>query len=313
MEPFGRSASPSPTAELMRGAGTTPILCSAPEGAFGDAAPKEEEEELPPPSPLPPPPQQPQKDLVWGSASSAGAPSPPSDPFGAAFDPPPPAVPTAVVTPLSVQPQPTEAPPPQQQEEKIDLFGFDSDDPPQQPPLSAQPLAPPPSPFGGLADLGQVPDLRAQAIANAVGVALPMPQQQQQQQQSKPSSGLEDLDFCIQAAMQPKLSPVAASPTFGGGPRPPYVGQPFPGIQPTQPYGQGLVGAPQYTAVPGMPGAGTTTPGFGTPPAGMPGMGGAGTPGYGTPPSGMSSPAKSVTGFGAQMPGDILTKVYPDA
>ncbi|KAG8193503.1 hypothetical protein JTE90_003715 [Oedothorax gibbosus] len=264
LEPMGggRSASPSPTQEMMRGAGTTPILSHAPEGgAFaGDNALSEEAPphsdvwggtRVPPEKPPPP---------VWGGTASPQKPAHPVEDLfgGAAFDLPPPptasAVPTAVVTPLSVHTPPAETKPPEPQ---VDLFGFDSDIPDfgsDQPPILAQPVAPPPSPFGGLDFAsGAAPDLRAQAIANAVGVAMPM------QPPPKPTyTGLEDLDFGLGSGMQAAppmgLSPVLAASPVGS--RPPYMG-----------------GAPLY----------------GVPPASS-------TPGYGTPTSGMSSPARSQTG-----------------
>lgn len=256
----------------MRGAGTTPIL-EAPPPHSQEAPPSDHSHAPPPPS----------ADFVWGGTSTASpAPSTPVvDLFGGdTFDPPPPtkiatpisiapppvsnSVPTAVVTPLSVQTEP------------VDLFGFDSDIPEfGDQPMSAQPcVAPPPSPFGGLdfgGGISSSPDLRAQAIANAVGVAMPMQQHSmgglesfttpmQQQQQPMGSgleglgSGLEGLDF----AMHPSLSPV--------GPRPPFGGM------------------------------------MGTPPTST-------TPGYGTPTSGMSSPAKSVSGM--PMPGDASLLISP--
>ncbi|XP_055946414.1 phosphatidylinositol-binding clathrin assembly protein-like isoform X2 [Argiope bruennichi] len=302
MEPFGgRSTSPSPTTELMRGAGTTPILANAPEGGFGEAVETAEEATAPAASGK----EEKQSDLVWGSttseaptpvaASSATTTSATEDFFGAPFEPTPPtSVPTAVVTPLSVPPQ-TEA-------VDKDLFGFDNEicDLSDQP-LSAQPCAPPPSPFGGL-DIGLTsiggtasPDLRTQAIANAVGVAMPMPAQQQQRIPAA-SSGLEDLNFAISQAMQPKLSPVpAASPTFSPslpGPRPAYVGQPFPvGMMPGLPLGSAT--PPTSTSMNQLPGA----------IAGTPTGRASSTPGYGTPPSGMSSPAKSISGVGVPMAG----------
>lgn len=52
--PPPRSSSPSPTAELMRGAGTTPILAHMPEPGFGDLEPSEDtwrSEPFPPPPP----------------------------------------------------------------------------------------------------------------------------------------------------------------------------------------------------------------------------------------------------------------------
>lgn len=52
--PPPRSSSPSPTAELMRGAGTTPILSHMPEPGFGDLEPSEDtwrSEPFPPPPP----------------------------------------------------------------------------------------------------------------------------------------------------------------------------------------------------------------------------------------------------------------------
>ncbi|GIY09561.1 phosphatidylinositol-binding clathrin assembly protein LAP [Caerostris darwini] len=234
VEPFGgRSASPSPTTELMRGAGTTPILANAPEGGFGEAVETAEEA----PAPVVSAAEEKQSDFVWGGTTTPSTTSAVTntattdDLFGAPFEPVPATttVPTAVVTPLSVPPQ-TEA-------VDRDLFGFDNEicDLSDQP-LSAQPCAPPPSPFGGL-DIGlspmggsASPDLRTQAIANAVGVALPMPAQHQQKIPAA-VSGLEDLNFAIHHAMQPKLSPVlAASPTLSSsfpGPRPAFVGQPF--------------------------------------------------------------------------------------
>ncbi|CAL1298513.1 unnamed protein product [Larinioides sclopetarius] len=304
MEPFGgRSTSPSPTTELMRGAGTTPILSNAPEGGFGEAVETAEEA----PAPAASTSEGKQSDLVWGNTTSE-APAPAvatpaaatttsatDDFFGAPFEPTPTttSVPTAVVTPLSVPPQ-TEA-------VDQDLFGFDNEicDLSDQP-LSAQPCAPPPSPFGGL-DIGlspmgtASPDLRTQAIANAVGVAMPMPAQQQQRNPAA-SSGLEDLDFAISQAMQPKLSPVpAASPTFSSsfpGPRPAYVGQPFPvGVMPGLPLGSAT--PPASTSMTQLPGA----------LAGTPTGRASSTPGYGTPPSGMSSPAKSISGVGVPMAG----------
>lgn len=310
MEPFGgRSTSPSPTAELMRGAGTTPILSNVPEGGFGDAVETAEEAAVPVTSAG----EQP-ADFIWGSSgvshiSPVPTPTPTSnappmtssadDIFGAAFEPPPAAttVPTAVVTPLSVQPQ-TET----TNNAEKDLFGFDSsefNDVGEQP-LSAQPCAPPPSPFGGL-DIGlglasgPSQDLRAQAIANAVGVALPMPVQQ------KPvpvASGFEDLNFALNQTIQPTASPVlAASPTIPGL-RPGFVGQPFPPMA-------AATGLPMGTAAPPPASASYNRLDNIAGTVGTPTGRASSTPGYGTPPSGMSSPAKSVASFGAPMPGDL--------
>ncbi|GIX89258.1 hypothetical protein CEXT_176092 [Caerostris extrusa] len=300
VEPFGgRSASPSPTTELMRGAGTTPILANAPEGGFGEAVETAEEA----PAPVVSAAEEKQSDFVWGGTTTPSTTSAVTntattdDLFGAPFEPVPATttVPTAVVTPLSVPPQ-TEA-------VDRDLFGFDNEicDLSDQP-LSAQPCAPPPSPFGGL-DIGlspmggsASPDLRTQAIANAVGVALPMPAQHQQKIPAA-VSGLEDLNFAIHHAMQPKLSPVlAASPTLSSsfpGPRPAFVGQPFQsGIMSGLPIGSATP-PPGSTSLAQLPGG----------VAGTPTGRASSTPGYGTPPSGMSSPAKSVSGFGAPMAG----------
>ncbi|GFT48070.1 phosphatidylinositol-binding clathrin assembly protein LAP [Nephila pilipes] len=303
MEPFGgRSTSPSPTAEIMRGAGTTPILANVPEGGFGEAVETAEEA----PAPAASASEEKPADLVWGSTTTAAATSAittsaaTDDLFGAPFEPAPATstVPTAVVTPLSVPPQ-TEA-------VDKDLFGFDNEicDLSDQP-LSAQPCAPPPSPFGGL-DIGlssiggtASPDLRTQAIANAVGVALPMPVQPQPKIPAA-ASGLEDLNFAIHQAMQPKLSPVlAASPTLSSslpGPRPAFIGQPFPpGVMPGLPVGSATPppASTSLTRLDNLSGAVAGTP---------PGRASS-TPGYGTPPSGMSSPAKSISGFGAPMAG----------
>ncbi|XP_054717779.1 clathrin coat assembly protein AP180-like isoform X2 [Uloborus diversus] len=302
MEPFGgRSTSPSPTAELMRGAGTTPILSNVPEGGFGEAVETAEEAAVPATSA-----SGESSDFIWGSGAAGSAQAAVTtttatmsgDLFGDPFEPSPATstVPTAVVTPLSVQPDK-----PQQTDaaDKVDLFGFEASelgDFGDQPPLSAQPMAPPPSPFGGLdmglGNLGNAPNLRAQAIANAVGVALPMPAQPK-----PPSSGLEDLNFAIHQAMQPKPSPVlAASPTMAGaisGPRPGYVGQPFPpvGLPPMGGATPPPASSP-LTRIDNQPGGASTPTGRAS-----------STPGYGTPPSGMSSPAKSIAGFAATMPG----------
>lgn len=299
----------------MRGAGTTPILSNVPEGGFGEAVETAEEATVPATSANEEP-----ADFIWGSTSttsaSASVPTPTAAPttttttsaacddlFGAPFEPQSaPSVPTAVVTPLSVQPQ-TET----TESTERDLFGFDSNDLNElgDQPLSAQPCAaPPPSPFGGLdMSLGSVSsgppqDLRAQAIANAVGVALPMPVSQ------KPlsaSTGIEDLNFGLPQAMQPIASPVlAASPTFSAtlsGPRPGFVGQPFPGM------GTGLPSMGSATPPPAS--ASLTRLDNISGAAGTPTGRASSTPGYGTPPSGMSSPAKSVAGFGSQMPGDL--------
>lgn len=113
----------------------------------------------------------------------------------------------------------------QQPIESVDLFGFDSDIPEfGDQPMSAQPcVAPPPSPFGGLdfgGGGGPSPDLRAQAFANAVGVAMPMQQQPPMgsglegmaSPMSSLGSGLEGLNF----AMPQSLSPVGPRPPFGG-------------------------------------------------------------------------------------------------
>lgn len=312
MEPFGgRSTSPSPTTELMRGAGTTPILSNVPEGGFGEAVETAEEAAVPATSASEEP-----ADFIWGSSTSTSTPSASvpntssttavcDDLFGAPFEPTPATttVPTAVVTPLSVQPQAE----PTENTEK-DLFGFDSNELSDlgEQPLSAQPCAPPPSPFGGLdiglgsVNSGPSQDLRAQAIANAVGVALPMPVTQKP---VAPLSGIEDLNFDFHHNLQPTASPVlAASPTFSGtfpGPRPGLVGQPFP------PMGAGL---PMGSSTP--PPASTSLnrldnlAGAAGTPSSTPGRASS-TPGYGTPPSGMSSPAKSVAGFGVPMPGDL--------
>ncbi|GFY46932.1 phosphatidylinositol-binding clathrin assembly protein LAP [Trichonephila inaurata madagascariensis] len=298
LEPFGgRSTSPSPTTEIMRGAGTTPILANVPEGGFGEAVETAEEA----PAPAASASEEKPTDLVWGSTTAATTSAVTTtaatdDLFGAPFEPAPvtSTVPTAVVTPLSVPPQ-TEA-------VDKDLFGFDNEicDLSDQP-LSAQPCAPPPSPFGGL-DIGlssiggtASPDLRTQAIANAVGVALPMPAQPQQKIPAA-ASGLEDLNFAIHQAMQPKLSPVlAASPTLSSslpGPRPAFIGQPFPpGVMPI-----GSATPPASTSLTRLDNLSGAV--AGTPPGRA-----SSTPGYGTPPSGMSSPAKSVSGFGAPMAG----------
>lgn len=216
----------------MRGAGTTPIL-EAPPHAH-EAPPTEGEGHHAPP----PRPPAPGGDFVWGGTSTtADAPASASTPVvdlfgGESFDPPPTNVniapppplapppsssanvPTAVVTPLSMQQQPIES---------VDLFGFDSDIPEfGDQPMSAQPcVAPPPSPFGGLdfgGGGGPSPDLRAQAIANAVGVAMPMQQQPISgleglaSPMSSLGSGLEGLNF----SMPQSLSPVGPRPPFGG-------------------------------------------------------------------------------------------------
>ncbi|XP_071041541.1 phosphatidylinositol-binding clathrin assembly protein isoform X20 [Parasteatoda tepidariorum] len=294
MEPFGgRSTSPSPTTELMRGAGTTPILANVPEGGFGEAVETAEEATVPVTSAA----SHEATSDAWGSVTSSAITTTTTtavdDFFGTSFEPLPAAttVPTAVVTPLTVQPQTAAAP-------EKDLFGFESNEINylnDQAPLSAQPVAPPPSPFGGLdiglTSVGPTSDLRAQAIANAVGVALPMPAQ------PKPlssTSGLEDLNFAIHQAMQPKQSPVlAASPTMipsFPGPRPGMVGQPIsPAFAPGLPFGSATPPPASLTRLDNA--------------AGTPTGRASSTPGYGTPPSGMSSPAKSVTGFGAAMPG----------
>ena len=302
----------------MRGAGTTPILSNVPEGGFGDAVETAEEATAPVTSAN----EQPVAD-IWGSSTATASTSPTTttaptttttaaasdDFFGAPFEPAPAAttVPTAVVTPLSVPSQPAET----TDNTEKDLFGFDTNELNEvsDQPLSAQPCAaPPPSPFGGLdIGLGSVSapsqDLRAQAIANAVGAALPgvVPQQPVPVPAPVPAStGIEDLNFGLPQPMQPTTPVLAASPTVGilPGPRPGFVGQPF----------------PPMAAAAGLP-MGTPTP----PPAstslnqldnivgaaGIPTGRASSTPGYGTPSSGMSSPAKSVSSLGGPMPGDL--------
>ncbi|XP_035209598.1 phosphatidylinositol-binding clathrin assembly protein-like isoform X3 [Stegodyphus dumicola] len=297
MEPFGgRSTSPSPTAELMRGAGTTPILANVPEGGFGETVETAEEPTVPVTST-----KEETSDLIWGSSSTTEistivTSTATGDLFGAPFEPTPATttVPTAVVTPLSFQPEAESV--------NKDLFGFDSNEMSEfgEQPLSAQPCAPPPSPFGGFdmslgsVGAGSTADLRAQAIANAVGVALPMPVQQK-----VPASGtgIDDLNFAIHQVMQPKPSPVlAASPTPSTmpGPRPGFVGQPFPPVAPVLPMGSATPppASTSLTRLDNVSGAASTPTGRAS-----------STPGYGTPPSGMSSPAKSIAGFGASMSG----------
>lgn len=311
MEPFGgHSNSPSPTAELMRGAGTTPILSNVPEGGFGDAVETAEEGT----ASVILASEEPASD-IWGSSTAASITPTSSSPsttttiaatcddlFGTPFEPTiaTTIVPTAVVTPLSVQPAEAET--------AEDLFGFDSSELnklSEQPPLSSQPCAaPPPSPFGGLdIGLGSVSapsqDLRAQAIANAVGVALPLPVSQIS---ATASAGIEDLNFVLPQTIQSAVSPVlAVSPTLSGtfpGPRSGFVGQPIQSM----------------TTVAGLPMGTTTPPSVSTSlnrldnivsATGTPTGRASSTPGYGTPPSGMSSPAKSVASFGAPMPGDL--------
>lgn len=300
----------------MRGAGTTPILSNVPEGGFGDAVETAEEVTAPVTSAS----EQPVAD-IWGSSTATASTSPtitaPStttttaacdDFFGAPFEPTPATttVPTAVVTPLSMPPQPAET----TDNTEKDLFGFDTNELNEigDQPMSAQPCAaPPPSPFGGLdIGLGSVStpsqDLRAQAIANAVGAALPgvTPQQPASIPPVPASTGFDDLNFALQQPLQPTTPVLAASPTVGvlPGPRPGFVGQPFPPMA-------AAAGFPMGTSTPSPASASLNQLDNIVGVASIPTARASSTSGYGTPSSGMSSPAKSVSSLGGPMPGDL--------
>lgn len=304
----------------MRGAGTTPILSNVPEGGFGDAVETAEEVTAPVTSAS----EQPVAD-IWGSGTATASTSPtitaPStttttaacdDFFGAPFEPTPATttVPTAVVTPLSMPPQPAE----NTDNTEKDLFGFDTNELNEigDQPMSAQPCAaPPPSPFGGLEiGLGSVSapsqDLRAQAIANAVGAALPgvVPQQPAPIPPPAPvpaSTVFDDLNFALSQPMQPTTPVLAASPTVGvlPGPRPGFVGQPFPPMAAAAGFPMGTSPSPASTSLNQLDNI------VGV--AGIPTARASSTSGYGTPSSGMSSPAKSVSSLGGPMPGDFAS------
>lgn len=315
LEPLvGRSASPSPTAELMRGAGTTPILSNPPDGFFGDAVEGTEDAALPAPA------SEETSDSIWGtttmSPTSVAAAAPmtvsANDPFGAPFEPQQPPTsqpPTAIVPPLAMPTSNIDS------ATKSDLFGFEGNEfSDLEQPVSAQPCAPPPSPFGGLEGLasvgGSTPDLRTQAMANA-SVAAGMtagtgaPSGVFSQQISSQLAGIDDLNFAIQKAMHlPSVQPLSGAqsgalssslPSAGiMGPRPGFVGQSFPLTATSLPPGSTPPASSSLTRLDNLGGSGQ---------AGTPTGRASSTPGYGTPPSGLSSPAKSVAGFGSSATG----------
>ncbi|XP_022248253.1 phosphatidylinositol-binding clathrin assembly protein-like isoform X1 [Limulus polyphemus] len=285
---YGRSASPSPTAELMKGAGTTPILSHPPEPAFGEQVDHLEECAAPEADMS--------ADMVWGDSTKPSGPSPAPDvnPFGSSFEPSSSLPATMAATKV-----------PYRSEQKADLFSMDDADfgfgetTSQPPPImdttpttTPAPTAPPPSPFGswdipsstggGVSNL----DLHSQPPLHAVPVTSSL------FQESSKSSALDDLNFTIQKVMN---KPSAAPPSSTPGLSSPFFGGSRPSAQSASPVGASpVIGSPLSSSMPRL-----DSPGL---------VGAHASP---TPPSGLSSPAKSVTGGGSvasgfDLFGDVL-------
>ncbi|XP_022241164.1 phosphatidylinositol-binding clathrin assembly protein-like isoform X2 [Limulus polyphemus] len=276
---YGRSTSPSPTADLMKGAGTTPILSHPPEPAFGeqvdhlDGVVASETETS--------------TDLVWGDSPQPIGPTvvPGVSPFDSSFQI------------LSSLPAPMDnvAKVPSQSEEKMDLFSMDEADfgfgeINTHPSLVAAtskttpaPPTPPPSPFGNLdmpssaVGLSSVLDHGQSSLHTLQGVS--------SFQQSPKSSALDDLNFTIQKAMnRPSASP--ASSSYLGGSRSSAKSFSPVGVSP-------VTGSPLSSSVPHL-----DSPVL---------VGAHVSP---TPTSGLSSPTKPLTGAGSSSSGfDLLGDV----
>ncbi|CAN8018790.1 unnamed protein product [Ixodes persulcatus] len=198
--PGMRSSSPSPTAELMRGAGTTPILSHVPEPGFGDLDAAEAAETAP-----------------------AGEDSSPWKAAPMAYARPHPQHPPAEASPFgglpfgSGAPEPAAAPP-------ADLFGFDHGD--FASPFGASNQASAPAPFLEVTSTGgpfgaPASPVHAQPGPPQASAFKPVPKTA-----PRPASALDDLNFAIQQAMGggKKAAPTASSaqpgleqvvPTFG--------------------------------------------------------------------------------------------------
>lgn len=185
--PGMRSSSPSPTAELMRGAGTTPILSHVPEPGFGDLDAAEAAETAP-----------------------AGEDSSPWKAAPVAYARPHPQHPPAAASPFggppfgSGAPEPAAAPP-------ADLFGFDHGD--FASPFGAANQASAPAPFLEVAATGgpfgaPASPVRAQPEPPQASAFKPVPKTA-----PRPASALDDLNFAIQQAMGggKKAAPAASS------------------------------------------------------------------------------------------------------
>ncbi|XP_076351953.1 uncharacterized protein LOC143247553 isoform X2 [Tachypleus tridentatus] len=276
---YGRSASPSPTAELMKGAGTTPILSHPPEPAFGEQVDHLDEFSAPEAGMS--------ADLVWGDSTKPGRPSPSPDvnPFGTSFEPSSSLPAAMAATKVSFQP-----------EHKADLFSMDDadfgfgDKTSQPPPITdttptttPAPTAPPPSPFGSW----DMPSSTGGGVTNVDVHSQPslhtVPVTSSLFQESTKSSALDDLNFTIQNVMSKPSAASSSTPGLSS----PFLGGSRPSAQSASPIvASPIFGSPLSSSMPRL-----DSPGL---------VGAHASP---TPPSGLSSPAKSVTGGGSAASG----------
>ncbi|XP_076307924.1 uncharacterized protein LOC143223627 isoform X3 [Tachypleus tridentatus] len=273
---YGRSTSPSPT-DLMKGAGTTPILSHPPESAFSenvdhlDGVVASETEIL--------------TDLVCPQSTGPTV-VPDANLFDSSFQS------------LSSLPAPmdTMTKVPSQSEEKMDLFSMDDADfgfgeANAHPSLVAAtsrettaPPTPPPSPFGSwdiptsAVALSSVIDHGQSSLHTLQGVSSSF-------QQSTKSSALDDLNFTIQKAMNKPSATTASSSYLGGSGSSAKSFSPV-GLSP-------VTGSPLSSSVPHL-----DSPVL------------VGAHASATPSSGLSTPSKSLTGAGPAGSGfDLLGDV----
>ena len=249
-----RSTSPSPTQDMIKGAGTTPILPLPPDPGFGEDSGIDESNISRSNSPLPasisaPPPS--------GESSPFGQPSEPS-PFAVTFGddsdnvksapparPPPP--PQSPIHPTQSAP-PSRPPPPSSMVNVNDnIFGNDTEFGDQ----SAPPRPPMPPfaniPFASLDPIQQQYIIQQQILLQQQLQQKAMSSPQLPQKQQKKASAFEDLDLAMRSTMAKPPKPVGSQ-------------QPTPDQTQATPLSAGMVYIPPgtvppagYIIIPGMP------------------------------------------------------------
>ena len=259
-----RSISPSPTKDMIKGAGTTPILPLPPDPGFGEDSGIDESNISRSNSPLPavisaPPPS--------GESSPFGQPSEPS-PFAVTFGdesdtvksapparPPPP--PQEPIHPTHSAP-PSRPPPPSSMVNVNDnIFGNDTDFSDESAPVGA-----PIPQFASLDPIQQQYIIQQQILLQQQQQKAMSPQMPQKPQ--KKASAFEDLDLAMRSTMAKPPKPVGSQPQpdqIQSAPMPPGMVYIPPGTVP--PAGYILIpGMPSYGIAAGVAGQSLATEGF---------------------------------------------------